>query len=265
MRSSLEGGFMNRGFVIRRSKSPSLYLSPFADQLSAKQWDEQEGISWYSSTPLTTKEKDDLLFEMYKDIDLGVDRWIQDVRYLPRLLIGALVFLVTYFFFSLAVRDPIPIIDELLLATGATIAVWSLISSRDKKSDMAMKRRLMLKQNAARTDFILEENLSRYEQYLDDADYINTIDLADQIALVGNHTLAPLKLKAFEHQETLHTMLLTQVKLDQPKMWSWYQKLLVARSLGKEDVSLSARLLKLAMAGQLDLPLMALLLAVAKQ
>lgn len=255
---------MNRGFVIRRSKKPSLYLSPFADRKTAEQWDEQESIAWYSSTPLTTKEKDDLLFEMYKDIDAGVDRWIQDVRYLPRLLIGAMAFLITYFFFSLAVRDPIPVIDELLLASAATIGVWYLLSSRDKKSDMAMKRRLMLKQSAARSDFILEENLSRYEQYLDDADYVNTIDLADQIALVGSHSLAPLKLKAFEHQEALHGMLLTQVKLDSPKMWSWYQKLLVVRSLGKADVSLSARLLKLAMAGQLDLPVMALMLAVAK-
>lgn len=259
---------MKHGFMIRRTKGTTLILSPFENPVTAGSWEPQEEVVWYGSTILTTKEKDDALFVMYKHIDRGVDRWIQDARYLPRLLLCALAFLITYFFFSLAVRDPLPMLDELLLAGGVAFALGAFLTSRDKKSDMAMKRRMELKQNASRSDFLVVEGLGSYEKYVDDAAYIDTIELADRLAMVSDHPLERLQVseqQSGEWQAELDQLIRDHFKLTGRSTWLWYRKVMDARTLGKADVGLSARLLKLAMNQQIDLSLLALLVSISKQ
>jgi len=259
---------MKSCFIIRRDHEPALYITPFVNAVDARTWNEGEEVRWYSSTLMSTHEKDDALFTLYTQIDKGVDRWIQDARYFPRLLTGAAVFLIAYFFFSLAIRDPVPMVDELIIASGLTIAVTTYISKRDKKSDLAMKRRMELKQNASRADFELLEGLSAYEEYLTTCSYLDTLDLADRLAMTGNADLPELVVPEHqqgEWQRELGELLLQHVRLTDRQLYARYLRVMSVRVMKKGDEALSARLLKYAMSKEIDLPLLALLVAAVKR
>ena len=259
---------MQTCFIIRRSRSESLYLTPFEDKKLSAKWKEDEEIQWYASTGLHSQEKDNALFTLYTQIDRGVDRWIQDARYVPRLVISAAVFLVVYFLFSFAIRDPIPMIDELIIATASAIGTATFISRRDKKSDMAMKRRLELKQNASRGDFEILEGLSSYENYLDTCLTLDTLDLADRLAMTGNADLPKLEVpeeQQGEWQTELHERILRHIELSDRKLYDRYQKVMRVRISETGDDVLSARLIKSAMRKEIDLSLLALMVAISKQ
>src|SRR5690554_7341348 len=99
----------------------------------------------YASGMLNSQQKDQATYSLFSQIDFAVDRWIQDKRYVPRLLISALVFMLSYLFFSLVVRDPIPMIDELLISSALTIFLWVTLSRRDTRSVLAQQNRQRLK------------------------------------------------------------------------------------------------------------------------
>ena len=259
---------MQSCFLLRRNKGNPLYLSPFVDPRLSGSWSEDEAITWHASTGLHTHEKDDAMITLYQQIDRGVDRWIQDARYIPRLMISAAVFLVTYFFLSLAVRDPIPVIDELLIASALAVVTAVSLSKRDKQGDVAMKRRLVLKQQASRCDFAIEEGLSIYEDFLDTCAHIDTIDLAERLTLSGSAPLPELNVPEEQRgmwQSKIHEQLIRHVQLTNKQLYKRFQMILQERTNETGDETHAARLVKLSMQGQLDLPLLALLVVTEKQ
>ena len=107
---------------------------------------------------------------MYRRIEEDVRDWISEKRFMPRFLSGAAVFLVTYLILSLVVRDPIPMVDELLLAAVTSVATYFFIGRRDLRSEEASKRRIALRNKVdgvvfTGSDFVaeLERSLHRYE------------------------------------------------------------------------------------------------------
>ncbi len=252
---------MANGFIIRRNKKSNLHLFPFVNPKQAGQWKEEEQLNLYASTGLATKEKDDALFTVYEQIDKGVDLWIQEARYVPRLLLSAAVFLVVYFFFSLAIRDPVPVIDELLLGLGAAFATGMLLSKSDKKSELAMRRRLALKQNASRCDWQLCESLSVIEDYLDACDGLDTLELANRLALATDKQL--IKLKAWEDepllQQELLALLLQHFQITDRRFYNRYTTVIASRLGGKPNELLAARLVKWSFKGEIDLSLLSLM------
>ena len=60
---------------------------------------------------------------------MALRKYLQERRYIPRLLISAGAFLLAYLFFSLAVPDPIPLADELLFSFIVSAALWIILSS----------------------------------------------------------------------------------------------------------------------------------------
>jgi hypothetical protein len=92
------------------------------------------------------------------------------VRFIPKFLTAALVFVVTYFFMSYVVRDPVPVIDELAIGLAAAVAVFLLQGRRDMASKAAMRKRVDLRVVVDRvvfreSDFVklVEEALHRNE------------------------------------------------------------------------------------------------------
>ncbi|MDD3942558.1 MAG: hypothetical protein PHR90_08810 [Sphaerochaetaceae bacterium] len=259
---------MSSAFMLRRNKGETLRITGYADPKDASVWKEEDEITWYASTGLTTHEKDDALFILYSQIDRGVDRWIQDKRYVPRLLIAAAIFLVVYFFFSLAVRDPLPMVDELVFALAGAIGASVALAKRDKKSDLAMKRRLELKQNASRADFVILEGLSAYEAYLDTCSYLDTLDLADRLAMATDQELPPLDIpqeQRGEWEREFLGLLKKDFSLSRKQFFHRFEQIMAVQRAGKADEALAARLVKLAMHQQLDLPLLAFLVTASKQ
>ncbi len=222
-------------YIIQRSRFTSLYLTPFEDAKLSSKWVVENPITWYASTNLTSQEKDRALYTLYSQIDRGVDRWVVDARYVPRLLISAAVFLIVYFFFALAIRDPIPVIDELVLGLAAAIGTGVFLSRRDKKSDMAVRRRLELNQAALRSEFALLEGLEKLEDYLSDMLRFETLDLADQLTLTKKSELQALEIGGEEGGEWIkevRQMLKRHVEISNPKLFDWYKKLTLVHQRG---------------------------------
>ena len=83
--------------------------------------------------------------ELYRGVESAVKSWMAEQRFIPRFLISSGVFLVTYLFLSLAIRDPLPMVDELLLAMAASIVLYFVLSRRDLSSTRSSKKRAELR------------------------------------------------------------------------------------------------------------------------
>lgn len=253
-------------YLINRGNNKSLYISPFSNPATAHEWDENEDITIYSATTVTKEQKDGVFFTLYTDIDRGVDRWIQDVKYFPRLLIGGVIFLVTYFFFSLAVRDPIPVLDEFIIASLVTVVSVVALSRRDKRSDISVKKRFELKQKASECDYNVVPELELVEKYLYECSQLETIDLAEKIAKVDGATLAPLVLDMeVSYMKNFRTQFLTYIRLNHKDIDSLYKRYLKVMKKEKNRDAFSARLLRLGINQTSDLSLLALTIIIANQ
>jgi hypothetical protein len=104
--------------------------------------------------------------ELYRLIEQEVKGWISDARFIPRFVISAAIFLVAYLFLSFVIRDPIPVLDELAISAGLSIAAYLLLGRRDLKSDAALKRRIAERSAVDRIEFTESEFLKRVESAL---------------------------------------------------------------------------------------------------
>ena len=99
-----------------------------------------------------------------------------------------------------------------------------------------------------------------YEKFLDECGSLEGIDLADRISQLDDRKLPNLTNK----NEKVDTLLHSHVKINEKfldQRFSEYKKL---KLKGKLDESFSAKLVKLGVQGDLDLPLLALLVTTMK-
>jgi hypothetical protein len=83
--------------------------------------------------------------ELYRRIETDVRDWINERRFIPRFLIASTIFLIVYLFLAVVIRDPVPIVDELLIAAGTGIAGFFVVGRRFEQSRIASRRRVTLR------------------------------------------------------------------------------------------------------------------------
>ncbi len=135
----------------------------------------------YSSCLLEGGQEDEFTSGLKRRISKMVDHYVQEKRYTVRLLLSALVFLAVYFIGTLAVRDPFPILDELLIAAAASAVFWRYMKKRDTRQMMAVdyKERLL-----KAVDGALEEEsllLASIESRYADLKRLTPVEMADRI------------------------------------------------------------------------------------
>lgn len=172
---------MKTGYFIKRRSGNNFIVSPFQNPRKAENWDMMESFSWMVGNTLETGELDNLDSTTFHQIDRGIDRWIQDAKYFPRLFLSAAAFIVVYFALSFAVRDPIPLIDEFIAGFAAAAAVWFYMDKRAIKSDASVKRRLELKQRVSDAELKIDQNIVDLENWLDEVGSYNLLELTDAI------------------------------------------------------------------------------------
>lgn len=184
--------------------------------------------------------------------ELSVSRHIQDLHYIPRLIISAFVFLLLYFFFSLAVRDPLPMLDELVLSFAGTALVWVLMSRNDIKQAMTSRLMTGLDDMIRDAEVVEEDILFSCEEYADSLDG-SIPALADMLSRCSEEVLPdfpytlPVKLK---------NVLNYHMAKEDHTLRDYYK--LVKNSRGRDE-RLSARLVQAVTAEGLDLAFLALL------
>ncbi|PKL07259.1 MAG: hypothetical protein CVV51_14610 [Spirochaetae bacterium HGW-Spirochaetae-7] len=103
-------------------------LHPFDTGTAFESKDVGDLIGRYG-TGETPQGADAIRTELYKAMEKSARRHFLDKGYYLRVALAATAFVVVYLFFSILVRDPVPLIDELVLASLAAAAVF-LVSER---------------------------------------------------------------------------------------------------------------------------------------
>ena len=104
--------------------------------------------------------------ELYRLVEQEVKAWVADVRFIPRFLISSGIFLILYLFLSFAVRDPLPVLDEIAISLGASIAAYILLGRKDMQSEAALKRRIAMRTTVDGIVFTENEFVKRIEDEL---------------------------------------------------------------------------------------------------
>jgi hypothetical protein len=157
-------------FHLFRKEGDSIILHPFTtpEKLTSA-LETHEVKARYGSEPRVetlTLLKNDL----YRMVEMGVKKWVSDVRFIPKFIISAVIFVVVYFFLSIVIPDPIPVIDEVGIGLAIALVTYFLLGRRDIKSNLAGKRRLTLRTAVDRIVFLespfvksIEKNLHENE------------------------------------------------------------------------------------------------------
>ena len=179
-----------RAYYIRRRGEPlilSSLLYAEADGLC-----DDESMVWISSGLIRREEEEDASKVIYREADDVVSLWIQNRRYIPRLVISAVVFLFSYFFFTLVIRDPIPMIDEILIGLLLATLAWIWLSRLDEKSSMAEAKREVLYNAIENASFEYSDDIKVCEEYYESLYGYKALELSRMIA---SSTLPELAVK----------------------------------------------------------------------
>lgn len=218
-----------------------------------------------SSGMLTKNQRDEVSYALYAAIDFSVDRWIQNKQYIPRLLISAVVFTASYFFMSLAIRDPpLPMVDELLISGGLVVLSWNYLAKRDTRSSVAQRRRYELKLRCGgEREEEIDEQLFAVESFLDEVSSEDPLELCNSLALVSSQPLKPISYEGGSNEtlKELGEMLARYLRIYNKSLYRMALKVHNQRMQRKKDERLAARLFHQSMQKRLDIGLLALLVS----
>jgi hypothetical protein len=244
-------------FHLFRADGKSLILHPFRSPEKLAAALEQTIVTGRYGRDPSVESLSAFRAEVYRLIDASVRRWLADSRFIPKFLISAATFLVSYFFFSYVLRDPIPALNG-VLALAAAAAAFILIGRRDVRSDAAGKRRQVLVEKADRIPFTESEFVKRAEQSL------HRIE-ARALEEVAGEIVAPslAELGAEDREEAIQFLGLLEILFD-PRRLRREERLLRRLSAGSERGAGSEGVRELIGSRNIDLPLYAVYRSVKK-
>lgn len=187
-------------FHLFRKEGVSLVLHPFATPEKLIQSLENDEVRGRYGAEPRVETLTMLKNDFYRSIEAAVRNWLSDVRFIPKFLISAGLFTVTYFFLSFVIRDPIPLIDEIAISLAVSIVSYLLLGRRDIKSDLAAKKRIALRTAVDRISFEKSDFVVNLEERLHENE---SVDLREVVQRIVN---PPEKAEneAFENEEARH-------------------------------------------------------------
>ncbi len=134
-----------RIFVVRRLGGDSLVLHPFGAQSDfftsrqrrSAETQEQSGVEVLFREIPGPSESAAIRPALETAMQNGLREWLLDRGFIPRVALCSGVFLVLYLFFSIVVRDPVPVLDEFSIGAIGTVVAWKMLSSRALGSSVA--------------------------------------------------------------------------------------------------------------------------------
>lgn len=237
----------------------TILLNPFDKNKDIGNLDSEEEITVLSANTLTKEDTEYIEKESFSQIDNSVNLWIQEKRYYLRLFAATFAFFIMYFFLSLVIRDPIPLLDEMLGSAIFAILAWNFFAKRDKKSAIANKNKLEIKRHVSTSNNIEIDLIKKLENYLYEINSLDNLDIADALTLVEG-SLEDIDLT--ENDKIYFDELLKLLKIELFKKTTFkslYSKVIKVRENGEKDEALSSRLIEFGKSNKFDLLLLALL------
>ena len=104
--------------------------------------------------------------ELYLIGERALRRWNAEDRFLVRFLAASVVFVLVFLFLSIVVRDPVPLLDELVISAAVSIGAYFALVRRDLASQRVERRRIEIRSAIDRTVFEESELVHRLEETL---------------------------------------------------------------------------------------------------
>jgi hypothetical protein len=165
--------------ISRNGLRPAFYHPLAGNQTFITQAEENRIRGRYGKDP-RVESITQLRNDLYRKAETAVKFGIFERRFVPRFLISAGVFLFIYFIASFAIRDPIPLVDELLLAGGGALISYLLLGRRLLVSRAAAEKRNELRAVIDEISFTESGFVKKIEELL--AEY-DSADLADLLRI----------------------------------------------------------------------------------
>ena len=215
-----------------------------------------KGFRIHSANMLDDETRDNLDSYLISKSEITVSHFLQDKHYIPRLLISALVFLLVYFFLSLVVRDPIPMVDELIASALLSVLTFLGLSKRDIRLARESKLMYDIKKELANAEIIQEDYLNSIEEYIYEiSSRYSILEISDILSKTDEITY--LDDVNFILPEDFISIIRNYLHKTN-KSLDCYLKLV--KDCKKRDERLSARLVRAATNDSLDLYLLTILL-----
>lgn len=166
-------------FLVRRNSGEILLLHPFRPG-SAVFRDPDRIIldGRYASEP-GPGDAEIIRKTLHEELEKGMRKDALDRGFYPRLLVSAAVFLLLYLFLSIVVRDPVPLVDELLAGGLGAFAAWFALERRSLSSETFALRSAALRR-ALDSSIFRPSGAAKYlEEVLQDAETLDPGRLAD--------------------------------------------------------------------------------------
>ncbi len=242
----------------------SILLNPFYKNKNIGDLNSEEPITILSANTITKDDNEYITQVCFEEIDQSVNLWIQEKRYYLRLLASTFAFFIMYFFLSLVIRDPIPLLDEFVGSGAFAIFVWNFFSKRDKKSAIARKKKLEIKRQVNSANNKELDVLKKIEDYIFNLNSRDNLDIADAITLVEGD-IENFQVEEAEKQYLNDILRLLKLKLfENNKIENYYKKLLKVNEANIKDEALSSRLIEFGKTNKFDLLLLYLIIAIEK-
>ena len=206
----------------------------------------------HSANMLDDETRDNLDSYLISKSEITVSHFLQDKHYIPRLLISALVFLLVYFFLSLVVRDPIPMLDELIAALLLSVLTFIGMSKRDIRLARESKLMYDIRKELANAELIQEDYLNLIEEYIYEiSSKYSILEISDILSKTDE--LTQLEDVSFTLPEAFIQIMKSYLHKTN-KALDYYLK--QVKDCKRRDEKLSARLVRSATNDSLDLYLL---------
>lgn len=185
-------------FIIRRKIANTSLV--FASLEGLRSGDGKiDGFVYSLSSSISREEEISARDAILADIDKELSLYMQDKSYIKRLLISAAVFLAVYFLCAFVIRDPIPMIDEIIAGLAAAICSWFMMKRNDSNRVIVGSDRAFYKKALDEAEFTYTSDTRDIEEYLDS---LLAFDLKTLTALISNNEAPSFDFAASEELKT---------------------------------------------------------------
>ena len=139
--------------------------------------EEENSLNIYGANNLTIAERQNLEACVKRDISKKVYSFFYDRTYLKRVVFSGLLFLLAYLFLSIVIRDPIPLVDELVISSVLVILLNTNLTKKIKARVKNERVVLLTEDLLPEVNETILEEIREAEDYLYEVKQLSKYDV----------------------------------------------------------------------------------------
>ncbi|MFW5801332.1 MAG: hypothetical protein ACOCVC_04830 [Spirochaeta sp.] len=132
-------------YHIYRNDGSSLFLHPFDSDEKVLEIIGQRPIQGIYGRQPHADAIHGLRSALYDRIDAAVGRHVRERLFIPKFLLASVVFMISFFFMSLIILTPIPVLDEFIISSIAAVLAYTGLGRMQNSSERANRLRMKLR------------------------------------------------------------------------------------------------------------------------